>query len=253
MKIARREDIRHYVEAKGEVTLLELQEMFPDCSMMTLRRDLIHLEEQGIVKRTRGGAVSIDRLGGYIDGRYSQRVMDHTASKMDIARKAVELIDLSCSLYIDSGSTTMFFAKQLPDLHCSVLTSGVNTALELTKNPKYSVTLLGGHLNHNTLSCGGAQALAYLDTVNIDTAVMATSGFSLDYGFTSGSYTDCEVKRAVISRARRTIMLVDNSKIGRSLPTTFAQLSDIEILVTDVQPPEDIVKACEEAGVQLVI
>ncbi len=87
MKIARREDIRHYIEAKGEVTLLELQEMFPDCSMMTLRRDLIHLEEEGIVKRTRGGAVSIDRLGGIIDGRYSQRVMDHTSSKMDIAGK----------------------------------------------------------------------------------------------------------------------------------------------------------------------
>ena len=252
MKIARREDIRHYIEAKGEVTLVELQEMFPDCSMMTLRRDLIHLEEEGLVKRTRGGAVSIDRIGGIIDGRYSQRVMDHTSAKMEIARKAIDLIDLSCSLYIDSGSTTMFFAKQMPDIHCSVLTSGVNTALELTKNPKHSVTVLGGHLNHNTLSCGGAQALAYLNTVNVDTAVMATSGFSLEYGFTSGAYTDCEIKRAVISRARRTIMLVDSSKIGRSLPTTFANLSDISALVTDVRPSEDVIDACKEAGVQLV-
>lgn len=252
MKIARREDIRHYIEAKGEVTLIELQNMFPDCSMMTLRRDLIHLEEEGLVKRTRGGAVSIDRIGGIVDGRYSQRIMDHTSAKMEIARKAIDLIDLSCSLYIDSGSTTMFFAKQLPDMHCSVLTSGVNTALELTKNPKHSVTVLGGHLNHNTLSCGGAQALAYLDTVNVDTAVMATSGFSLDYGFTSGSYTDCEIKRAVIHRARRTIMLVDSSKIGRSLPTTFANLADISALVTDVRPSDDIIAACKEAGVQLV-
>ena len=252
MKIARREDIRHYIEAKGEVTLLELQEMFPDCSMMTLRRDLINLEEQGLVKRTRGGAVSIDRLGGVIDGRYSQRVMDHTSAKMEIARKAIELIDFSCSLYIDSGSTTMFFAKQLPDLHCSILTSGVNTALELTKNPKHSITLLGGHLNHNTLSCGGAQAIEYLNTVNVDTAIMATSGFSLENGFTSGSYTDCEVKRAVISRARRTIMLLDNSKIDRSLPTTFARLPDIQVVVTDIKPADEIIAACNAAGVDLV-
>lgn len=252
MKIARRDEIRHYIEAKGEVTLLELQDMYPDCSMMTLRRDLIHLEEEGLIKRTRGGAVSIDRLGGVVDGRYSQRVMDHTSAKMEIARKALELIDLSCSLYIDSGSTTMFFAKQLPDIHCAVLTSGVNTALELTKNPKHSVTLLGGHLNHNTLSCGGAQAIGYLSTINIDTAVMATSGFSLEYGFTSGSYTDTEVKRAVIGRARRTIMLVDSSKIGRSLPTTFAHLEDVQVIVTDARPSDEIVAACEAAGVQLV-
>ena len=99
---------------------------------------------------------------------------------------------------------------------------------------------------------GCNQALAYLDTVNVDTAVMATSGFSLDYGFTSGSYTDCEIKRAVIHRARRTIMLVDSSKIGRSLPTTFANLADISALVTDVRPSDDIVAACKEAGVQLV-
>ena len=144
----------------------------------------------------------------------------------------------------------MFFAKQLPDIHCAVLTSGVNTALELTKNPKHSVTLLGGHLNHNTLSCGGAQAIGYLGTIN--TAVMATSGFSLEYGFTSGSYTDTEVKRAVISRARRTIMLVDSSKIGRSLPTTFAHLEDVQVIVTDARPADDIVAACEAAGVQLV-
>ena len=111
MKIARRDEIRHYIEAKGEVTLLELQDMYPDCSMMTLRRDLIHLEEEGLIKRTRGGAVSIDRLGGVVDGRYSQRVMDHTSAKMEIARKALELIDLSCSLYIDSGSTTMFISE----------------------------------------------------------------------------------------------------------------------------------------------
>lgn len=252
MKITRRDEIKHYIEAKGEVTLNELQEMYPDCSMMTLRRDLIHLEEENFIKRTRGGAVSIDRLGGMADGRYSQRVMDHTSAKMEIARKAVDLIDLSCSLYIDSGSTTMFFAKQLPDAHCAILTSGVNTALELTKNPKHSVTLLGGHLNHNSLSCGGAQALAYLSTVNIDTAVMATSGFSLEYGFTSGSYTDTEVKTAVINRARRTIMLVDSSKIDRSLPTTFAHLSDVDIMVTDVKPSQEIINACEEAGVKLI-
>ena len=58
MNIKRRDAIKEILNTKGEVMLKELEQMFPDCSSMTLRRDLKYFEDNGFVKRTRGGAVA---------------------------------------------------------------------------------------------------------------------------------------------------------------------------------------------------
>ncbi len=75
--------------------------------------------------------------------------------------------------------------------------------------------------------------MQFIRDVNIDIAFMAASGFTTDTGFTSGTFTECELKREVVAKARKTILLIDSSKIGRTMPYTFAQLSDMDIIVSD--------------------
>lgn len=249
----RREKIRRYIESKGEVTLNELAELFPQCSSMTLRRDLIRLEEEGRLKRTRGGAIALSRVAAGAEGVYSLRALDNVKGKMDIAQKALDYLGQGHSLYLDSGSTVMCLAKILKDTHTPILTSGANIALELVKNPRLTVTLLGGQLNPNTLSISGNASLQALEGYNIEIAVLATSGFLSETGFTSGTFTENELKQAVIKKARKSIMLMDCSKIGRSMPQTFATLQDIDVLILDADPGKELREACRENKVELIV
>ena len=248
----RRDAIKDLLNAKGEVFLKDLETMFPDCSSMTLRRDLKFFEEEGFVKRTRGGAVALSRLSMAAEDIYSRRALENTAAKTLIARKAAIFVESGRSLYLDSGTTLMMFAKQIPDDYVSLLTSGPNIALELIKKSKPTVMLIGGQLSRNTISVSGANAAAFLADVNIDTAFMAASGFSLQNGFTSGTYSECELKQAILKRASKVIMLMDSTKVGKSLPYTFGTLADIDVLVSDGSLPQEIHAAAKEAGVKVV-
>jgi DeoR/GlpR family transcriptional regulator of sugar metabolism len=252
VNIKRRDIIKDILNAKGEVFLKDLETMFPDCSSMTLRRDLKYFEENGLVKRTRGGAVALSRLSMAAEDIYSRRALENTASKTLIAKKAVSFVESGRSLYLDSGTTLMMFAKQIPDDYVSLLTSGPNIALELIKKAKPNVMLIGGQLSRNTISVSGANAESFLQGVNIDTAFLASSGFSLQNGFTSGTYSECELKQGVLRRASKVIMLMDSTKIGKSLPYTFGTLSDIDVLISDDNLPEEIRQAAQDAGVEVL-
>ena len=252
MNTQRRDAIMELLNSKGEVYLKDLEELFPDCSSMTLRRDLKYFEENGYVKRTRGGAVALSMLSITAEDVYSRRALENTAAKSLIARKAAAFIEGGRSFYVDSGTTLMLFAKEIPDDYVSILTSGPNIALELIKKSKPNVMLIGGQLNRNTISVSGANATSFLAGVNIDTAFMAASGFSLQNGFTSGTYSECELKQEVLQRASSVIMLMDSSKCGKSLPYTFGMLKDVNMLVTDDMLPEDLKAAALENGVKVI-
>ncbi|NLX69449.1 MAG: DeoR/GlpR transcriptional regulator [Clostridiales bacterium] len=249
MKIQRREIINAYIQNKGEVRLKELEKMFPDVSAMTLRRDLSYLEEQGQIIRVRGGAKSINLISSLKEDVYSLRAMENVEAKMKIAKKALEYVETGRSYYIDSGTTMMCLSKMLPDKNLSIMTNGPNIALEILKHSSPSVTLVGGHINRNNLSISGINSLNFIKDINVDIAFMATSGFSLEYGFTCGDYNECELKRAVVRKARKVILLMDVSKIDKNMPFTFATLSDVHILITDKQLPESIEQAARELGI----
>ncbi len=252
MNTQRRDAIKKLLDDRGEVTLSELEELFPDCSTMTLRRDIKYLEDSGLVKRTRGGAVALSRLSIAAEDVYSRRAVENTDAKTAIAHKAAALLENGRSLYLDSGTTLMQFAKLIPDDYIAVLTSGPNIALELIKKNRPNVMLLGGQLNRNTISVSGAGANRFLSEVNIDIAFMASSGFSLEHGFTSGTYSECELKKAVLGMASTVVMLMDSSKVGKNLPYTFGTLEGINVLVSDDDLPAEIVRAAQAAGVTVM-
>lgn len=252
MHINRRNTINAYIQEKGEVRLKELEEMFPEVSSMTLRRDLIYLENMGNIVRIRGGARKISHLSNGIEDVYSQRATINMDGKVKIAKKAVKYIETGRSVFIDSGTTMMCLAKILPDEELSIITSGPNIGMEICKNSKPSVTLIGGQLNRHNLCTSGIYALEFLKNINIDIAYIASSSFSMDSGFTCGNFNECELKKAVIKKARHKILLMDTSKLDKSLPYTFARLEDIDILICEKELPESVKKAAQDASVTLI-
>jgi len=247
--------LKGYILDKGEVHLKELEKLFPEVSSMTLRRDLDYLEEKGYILRIRGGAKSLNRLPGAQEDVFSQRAMEYTEAKMRIAQKALGFIERGRSIFIDSGTTMMCLAKIIPDENFSILTSGPNIGLEILKNNKPSVSLIGGQLSRNNLSTSGMISIELIRKINIDIAFMATSGFSLESGFTIGDLNESNLKRAVIKKARKNILLMDVSKLDKNLPFTFAVLKDIDVLITDKEAgeiPEPLLRAAEKTGVQIL-
>lgn len=232
--------------------LKELEVIFPNLSSMTLRRDLEMLERAGLAIKIRGGARASGADFSAREQAYSRRATQNIESKQKIALKALQYIDTGRSVFLDSGTTVMELAKILPDMNLSILTSGPNIALEILKKYNPTVTLLGGIINRDNLSVSGAHALSFVKSVNIDVAFIAPVGGSADNGFTCGNYSEFEVKRAIVKKANKVIVLMDASKLEHSLPFTFANLKDIDILISDADFSDDFMRKAKEAFTTIV-
>ena len=248
----RKERIRAIVEEKGEIRLKDLNEVFPSLSTMTLRRDLDALEQEGHVIRTHGGAVSVKRLTGKgEENPYETRAQENQEAKRRIAQKVLHLLEAGRSMYFDAGSTIMSLAEVLPNERFSVMTSGLNIAFEVQKRSLPTVMTVGGLINRNTLSMSGPGALNLLEAVNIDLAFMATSGFSVERGFTVANIYERDLKKLVVHKAQEVILLMDSSKINKNLPFTFAALDDIDALVCEKPLPLDVEEAARRSNVRI--
>lgn len=247
----RRNRIREYIDTHREVTLEELTALC-GCSSMTIWRDLNQLEQEGYIKRTLKGAISLRMIQPDMEGGYGLRASQNILGKQRIAQAAVERLGDGGSIFLDAGSTVMEVAKLLPNHHYSIITSGANIAIELSQKVSCNVVCLGGQIGANTLSFSGPISESALAGMNIDTALMAASGYEAGAGFFNGSPSEQHLKHMVIEKASRVIMLMDLTKIGKRLTFTFAQMKDVDTLICDGTPPAPVLEEAERCGAEVV-
>lgn len=245
----RQEQMREYIEDKNVVTIKELQALFPNVSLMTIHRDLDALEQVGAVVKFRGGAKSV-RLAG--DPDFNVRMRENNAGKTAIARKALELIQPHTSIFLDASTTNLALAKILPDINLNIITTGPSIALELCRLHNPVVTLCCGTINRKNLAISGQNTVEMLEKINIDMAFIGVSGCSVEAGFTCGMEGDMLVKKLVIGKARTSVAMCGQEKFSCLMPHTYAQLGDMDYLITDGVVPEGFAKAAKEAGVQIL-
>ena len=245
----RQEQIREYIEEKNVVTIKELQALFPNVSLMTIHRDLDALERIGAVVKFRGGAKSV-RLAG--DPDFNVRMRENNAGKTAIARTALELIQPHSSVFLDASTTNLALAKNLPDINLNIITTGPSIALELCRLRNPVVTLCCGTINRKNLAISGQNTLEMLERINIDVAFIGVSGCSVEAGFTCGMEGDMLVKRLVISKARTSVAMCGHEKFSCLMPYTYAQLGDVDYLITDGVVPEAFAQAAREANVTIL-
>lgn len=245
--------IEEFIDKNGKVTLHELENVFPKVSSMTLRRDLNRLEENNKILKVPGGAISVNTVLRAKEADFSERISYNTEEKLEIADKAVKLIEPSTCIYIDGGSTTTYFARALPDNNFYVLTNALTIAETIIRKNKPTVTLLGGDLTKNNFITVGHTCTEFIDNINIHTAIMAATGYIKDSGeFSCGSQAEAEIKRKIIEKADYVIMLLDTSKINKKPPYTFAELKDIDCMVVDKNFPPHLRGAMENKGVKVI-
>ena len=249
----RRAEIRSMLSVKPFISLAELEEKFPGVSSMTLRRDIEFFDSEGEAIKVRGGARSMKFITTSMEDSFGMRLEENTGAKELIARAALSFVEAGRSIFLDSGTTALKLASLMPDRRLNITTSGPNVALELSKMSQPVITLVGGMLNRENLSVSGMPALRCLSDINIDTAFLVPSGLSVENGFTSGNYGECELKRQICQKARRVVVLMDHSKLDKTLPYTFAPLSGVSDIITDLPLPEAAAEAARLAGVSVIV
>lgn len=249
----RREQIRALLQTKPFISIKELEELFPDVSGMTLRRDIEYFEREHEAIKVRGGARSMRFITTQTDGTIASRKQENVHSKDTIAQKAASFLETGRSIFLDSGSTLQHIIQYVPNERFTFYHNRSRVALELCKVGLPLVNIVGGNdLTHDNQTITGLQATRFLADINIDIAFLSPSGLSSRSGFTVGNYSECELKRIVVEKARLVVMLMDSSKIDKSLPYTFANFSDIDILITNTSLPDDLAKMAAEKNVNVI-
>lgn len=249
MNRIRRGQIKDYIEQEKIVSIRQIQQLFPDVSLMTIHRDLDALEEDGYIVKFRGGAKAVRHAG---DLEFNVRVGENNAGKNLIARKALELIQPHSSLFLDASTTNLALARCLPDINLNIFTTGPSIALELCRLQNPVVTLCCGTLNRKNLALSGQNTLEMLEKINIDLAFIGVSGCSAEAGFTCGTESDMLVKRLMIERSRTSVIMCTRDKLSCLMPYTFANLADVDYLICDEPLPESFSEAVQNAGVILL-
>jgi len=219
------------LEENSKMTVLDLKEYF-EVSAATIRNDLRELANAGLLTRTHGGALSIDKTGFELDSY--QKGVKYLTQKQAIAKKALEYVEDGDTIAMDTGTTTLEFAKLLNSKkRLTVIVNDIEIARCLEDETDAVIILVGGHIRRNFHCTVGPVAVKSLSGLNVDKAFMATNGLTVKRGLTTPDISQAEIKKAMMDIASEVIVICDGSKIGN---TAFAQVSSIETvnrIITD--------------------
>jgi DeoR family transcriptional regulator, fructose operon transcriptional repressor len=243
--------ILELAKREGRVDAAALAEQLK-VSAETIRRDLTVLERQGQLRRTHGGAIPLQHLG--FDPVLVTRASTMVDEKTRIGKAAVGYLPAEGSILIDAGTTTAALAEAIPaDRSLTVLTGALPTALSLAGRDNLTVLMPGGTIRGRSMCAVGPWAVRDLSEVCVDTAFMGTNGLSIERGLTTSDQAEAVTKQAMISAARRVVVLCDHSKVGADDFFRFASLSDVDVLITDSDLDADLAEDLSAAVPSLIL
>lgn len=248
----RHQAIAELVASRGRVAVTELATHF-DVTTETVRRDLSQLERLKLLRRVHGGAVSM-RSVTMLEAQLSDRDQAQSAEKERIARAAATLLpEGGCTLLLDAGSTTVRLAGHLPPTdHWTVITHAVPIAALLAPLPHVEVQLLPGRVRTATQAAVGHATVEAIRHFRADLAFVGTNGISVRHGLSTPDPEEAATKRAIVESAQRVVALTDATKVGQERTVRFADLEDVDVLVTDESIEPADVKSFEAAGVEVL-
>ena len=247
----RRNTIVDLVNQSGNISFAQLKKKIPQISDMTLRTDLKALDEAKRIVRVHGGAKSVDVVIG-TDDMLSRRSVRNIEAKQLITEKALQFIRKDTTIFMDSGSTTTMLASCMPDQSNLIYTNSLTCAAELSRLTEPSVHVLGGKMNRYSMSVCGIHTVQEVQRINFDQAFMGVTSYCEQTGFNCGVDEEAVLKKTVMQQAEQKILLMDSSKVGVKNTYTFCGLSDVDIIISDDNLPEEFQEDCRKHGIQII-
>jgi DeoR family transcriptional regulator, fructose operon transcriptional repressor len=246
---ARRSQILVLLEQHGSVLVEELAPQF-GVSSVTIRKDLSELEERGVLHRTHGGATYAFK--SLFNPSFGEKINFQKPQKEAIAEAALECIEDGDSIILGAGSTVLTLARALKKAfrHLLVITNSVPVALELS-DTTWQILLTGGELRQHSMALIGSSAVGWLEPYHADKVFFGATGVSITRGYTTPNAEMSNITRVMLESADSAYGLVDSSKLGKNTLVQFAELSQVQTLITDKAAPTDFVSAMQQKQIEV--
>jgi DeoR/GlpR family transcriptional regulator of sugar metabolism len=217
-------------------------------SSVTIRQDLNHLEDEGLLKRVHGGAVLKD--GDDLDNRLGKNY----EKKLKIAKMTASLVKEGETILIESGSANVLLARELVKIKkVTIMTTNLYIARQFRKNAQANIVILGGIYQHDSETLVGKITKACIDQVNIDKAFIGVDGYTTETGFTLRDMFRAEISSHIIQKAKDLFVVSDSSKFGFAGLTSICMLKDIQHVATDSDLAQVYRDELIEAGIDLIL
>ena len=247
---ARQEFISDLAKKTGIVKVLDLSKEL-GVSEITIRRDLSSLEDKGILERTHGGAI-YSKNRSY-EPNFVDKKQVAIREKEAIGKEAAKLVENGETILATPGSTTKQVIRSIEALNVRVITTNISAVVDEYK-PNIEFILLGGIYRVQSNSLVGAIAIDALKQVFASKGFIGIDGFSVKYGITTYCSQEAEITKTMIERTKgKKIVVASHEKIGSISNFFIADLSSIDVLITDEGFNEDYREDIENAGVKIII
>jgi len=239
------------LKLEDRLSVKEIQKEF-NFSLSTIRRDLKILQNNSLLIRTYGGAISL--IKGKRVKPFDIRKKEFRESKVKIAKKAASLIERGEFIAIDGSTTTYYmvpFLKNMNDI--IILTDSIEIFRELSINNSIELYLTGGSLSRETMNLKGPIAVDSLKRFSFNKLFLGVRGIHLDKGLTGFNYQESITKKNLIDRAKQVIVCADSSKINCIDRYFIGQVEDMDILITDKGIKKEEKESIEQRGIRIIL
>ena len=221
-------------------------------SIETIRRDLEHLEKEGVLERVYGGAVprkvAVDKLS------FDKREEEFKKEKLEIASIAVRYINEGQSIALNDSTTNVEIARMIKSKFkdLTVITNSLVIATELANSQGIKLILAGGILNNHEYAFYGSFTKEILNNFIVDRSFIGVGGISISRGITDHDIDTVEIQKKLIDISKEAIILADSSKIDNMSLTKISSIEDISFIITDSNVNENIIKKYLKHGVEII-
>ena len=239
------------VRSDGSARVSDLTQQL-GVSDMTIRRDLEVLARDGLVEKVHGGAVLPGSPSAHEVG-FEDKLVFECSEKTTIARAGASLVKPGTAIALTAGTTTFGLAQCLLDVPgLTIVTNSLRVASLLGSKEGVSVVVTGGVRTASEALVGPVADLT-IRSLHFDTVFLSCNGIDPEVGLTTPNLVEAETNRTFIKVARRVVVLADHTKWGVVSLASFANLSEVDVLVTDEALPSDArAAAAEKIGEVLV-
>lgn len=252
MLTVRHQQILALLKEQGNVSAGSLKRRF-GVTAMTIWRDLRILEELGLLRRVRGGALAMSPTAA--EDPFEEKSRSDTLAKKGIAAFAAsKFIHDGDTIALEGGTTVATLVDFLPAARISIFTNSLPVALRVrTARPELPVRVTGGWMSPVSGNLTGPEALREIGKLSADVCFLSATGFDGEVGPSDPNPIEVEAKRAWVSVSRKTVLLMDSSKFGIRSAAVTLHPRNLSALVTDASPPQEVVRLLAKWQIPLLV
>ncbi len=246
----RKKMILDILNAEDKVEVTKLAERL-GVSEVTIRRDLSIMEGQGLLAKTYGGAVKLEQT--LLETMYRDKAGKMSKEKEAIGKYAAGLVKKGDVIFLDTGTTTTQIARNLKNrTNITVVTNSLLVLSEFRTSRNINIILLGGNYRVGSFDLSGPLAERSIETFRADKAFLGTDGISIDGGVTSGDIYTAKVTELMCRLTNKIIIVADHTKINKNSFSKYADIKDINKLITDKNADSSYLNKISKLGVEVI-